>query len=68
MVLDEPTTHLDAAVKEALKQALMAYEGALIVVSHERDFVSGWLDKTIDIQMGDGQTLLANHQRPVSAY
>ncbi|EIZ1004725.1 ABC-F family ATP-binding cassette domain-containing protein [Vibrio vulnificus] len=68
LVLDEPTTHLDAAVKEALKQALMTYEGALIVVSHERDFVSGWLDKTIDIQMGDGQTLLANHQRPVSAY
>lgn len=47
LVLDEPTTHLDAAVKAALKRALMAYEGTLIVVSHERDFVSGWLDKAI---------------------
>ncbi|MDO6707218.1 ABC-F family ATP-binding cassette domain-containing protein [Photobacterium sp. 1_MG-2023] len=50
LVLDEPTTHLDARVKAALKQALMDYTGTLILVSHERDFVAGWPDKVINIQ------------------
>ncbi|ENM5902822.1 ABC-F family ATP-binding cassette domain-containing protein [Vibrio mimicus] len=50
LILDEPTTHLDNTVKSALKQALVRYSGTLIVVSHEEDFIHGWLDKTIDIQ------------------
>jgi len=41
LILDEPTNHLDVKAKQALKQALANYEGALILVSHEEDFVDG---------------------------
>ncbi|MBV7263451.1 ABC-F family ATP-binding cassette domain-containing protein [Photobacterium sp. WH24] len=50
LVLDEPTTHLDATVKAALKQALIDFSGTVIMVSHERDFVAGWPDRVVDIQ------------------
>ena len=40
LILDEPTNHLDVRAKEALKQALKRYEGAIILVSHEQDFAS----------------------------
>ena len=40
LLLDEPTNHLDVRAKEALKKALIAYEGAIILVSHEHDFAS----------------------------
>ncbi|WP_459782507.1 ATP-binding cassette domain-containing protein, partial [Photobacterium sp. R1] len=49
LVLDEPTTHLDATVKAALKQALIDFNGTVILVSHERDFVAGWPAGVIDI-------------------
>ncbi len=49
LVLDEPTTHLDVDVKAALKQALCAYAGTVIVVSHEPKFLDNWLDKVIDM-------------------
>lgn len=38
LILDEPTNHLDVRAKDALKQALINYEGAIILVSHEQDF------------------------------
>lgn len=41
LILDEPTNHLDVRAKEALKKALIEYEGAIILVSHEHDFASG---------------------------
>ncbi|MBE4591115.1 hypothetical protein BOO24_01905 [Vibrio navarrensis] len=50
LVLDEPTTHLDINVKSALKQALIEYSGAVIVVSHEREFVDDWPDRNVDVQ------------------
>lgn len=44
LVLDEPTNHLDVKAKNALKKALLSYQGALILVSHEEDFVDGICD------------------------
>jgi ATP-binding cassette, subfamily F, member 3 len=52
LVLDEPTNHLDMLSKEVLKNALMAYDGAMIVVSHDRDFLDGLTDKVIGFKAG----------------
>lgn len=51
LFLDEPTNHLDNATKDVLRQAIIDFEGGVIIVSHERDFFAGdWIDKTIDIE------------------
>ncbi|MBL0512895.1 ABC-F family ATP-binding cassette domain-containing protein [Aeromonas media] len=49
LLLDEPTTHLDAALKAALQQALQDYAGTVVVVCHEQAFVAGWPDRVLDI-------------------
>jgi len=46
LVMDEPTNHLDIASKNVLKQALASFEGTLIIISHDRDFLQG-LVKTV---------------------
>ena len=48
LILDEPTNHLDVRAKEALKQALIRYEGAIILVSHEKDFAGEICNKIFD--------------------
>ncbi len=50
LILDEPTNHLDILSKEVLKQALLAYDGSLVVVSHDRDFLGGLTGRTIEFR------------------
>ena len=48
LILDEPTNHLDLKTKDILKQALMDFDGTLIVVSHDRDFLDGLVSKVYE--------------------
>lgn len=52
LVLDEPTNHLDMVSKDILKNALLMYDGTLIVVSHDRDFLQGLTDKVFEFRDG----------------
>lgn len=52
LILDEPTNHLDIYSKEVLKNALLAYEGTLLVISHDRAFLSGLTNKVIEFKEG----------------
>ena len=52
LVLDEPTNHLDMNSKDILKNALLQYTGTLIVVSHDRDFLSGLTDELYEFRDG----------------
>ena len=52
LALDEPTNHMDIRSKDRLKQALQAFDGTLIVVSHDRDFLDGLVDKLYEFRDG----------------
>lgn len=52
LIMDEPTNHLDIRSKAILKQALESFDGTLILVSHDRDFLSGLTDKTYEFRDG----------------
>jgi len=52
LALDEPTNHMDIRSKDILKQALAAYDGTLIVVSHDRDFLDGLVGKLYEFRDG----------------
>jgi len=52
LVLDEPTNHMDIQSKDRLKQALLAFDGTLIVVSHDRDFLDGLVGKLYEFRDG----------------
>lgn len=53
LILDEPTNHLDLKTKDILKQALRDFDGTLILVSHDRDFLDGLVSKVYEF--GDGR-------------
>ena len=52
LILDEPTNHLDMQAKDVLKQALQNYNGTLILVSHDRDFLDGLVSKVYEFAHG----------------
>jgi len=69
LVLDEPTNHLDMLSKDVLKQAILDYDGTLIVVSHDRAFLSGLTNRTIEFRdrqlhnyLGDVNAFLEKRQ------
>lgn len=53
LILDEPTNHLDMRTKDILKQALVDFDGTLIVVSHDRQFLDGLVDKVYEFADGN---------------
>ncbi|MCA0959093.1 ATP-binding cassette domain-containing protein [Muricauda ruestringensis] len=53
LVMDEPTNHLDIKSKNVLKQALQNFEGTLILVSHDRDFLQGLTDRVYEFKEGN---------------
>ena len=52
LILDEPTTHLDMKTKDVLKQAIADFDGTVIVVSHDRDFLDGLVEKVYEFGGG----------------
>ena len=50
LILDEPTNHLDIKSKDVLKEALLSYDGTLILVSHDRDFLRGLAEKVFEFK------------------
>ena len=52
LVMDEPTNHMDMRSKDILKAALQKYDGTLVVVSHDRDFLDGIVDKVYEFRDG----------------
>jgi ATP-binding cassette subfamily F protein 3 len=52
LILDEPTNHLDMHSKDILKSALLQYDGTLIVVSHDRDFLKGLTNRVFEFRKG----------------
>ncbi len=64
LILDEPTNHLDIKTKEVLKQALLDYDGTVILVSHDRDFLDGLVTKVYEF----GDKKVREHMSGIKEY
>ena len=64
LILDEPTNHLDMKTKDILKQALLEFDGSLIVVSHDRDFLDGLVGKVYEF----GQQKVTEHLEDIYGF
>ena len=61
LILDEPTNHLDIPAKEMMEEAIQNYEGTVIIVSHDRYFISQVANKIVEIRDGEFSTYLGNY-------
>ena len=61
LILDEPTNHLDIPAKEMLEEAIQNYDGTVIVVSHDRYFISKIANKVVEIRDGEFRTYLGDY-------
>ncbi len=68
LVLDEPTNHLDMLSKEVLKQALLDFDGSMIVVSHDRDFLDGLTDRVIIFRGGLTREVIGDYEDAYKAH
>src|SRR5581483_7506486 len=68
MLLDEPTNHLDVYTREALEEALEAYTGALIVVSHDRYFIDRVAENIILVEDGAAEVYAGNYSELVERF
>jgi ATP-binding cassette, subfamily F, member 3 len=64
LILDEPTNHLDIKTKDILKEALKAFEGTIILVSHDRDFLDGLADKVFEF----GNKRIKEHFEDINSF
>jgi len=64
LILDEPTNHLDMKTKDILKSALQDYDGTLILVSHDRDFLDGLVSKVFEF----GNKQVKEHQGDINSF
>jgi ATP-binding cassette, subfamily F, member 3 len=63
LLLDEPTNHLDLASVDWLEQFLAAYEGAIVLVSHDRDFINGIANKVVELAFGRLTEYVGNYEK-----
>jgi len=61
LILDEPTNHLDIPAKEMMEEAIQNYDGTVIIVSHDRYFISQVANKIVEVRDGDFRTYLGDY-------